>query len=266
MTAFFNASAIAEIEPLRQVLQEICQRADSTGVEVMIVGAAARDLLIRHDLGAPPRRATLDVDIAVAVATWTEVKMLTTGLPVARGGTHTFSVAGMDVDIIPFGGIESPQRTIIWPDDHEMNVFGFQEALRSAVRVELSADLMVLVASLPAQSLLKLMAWHDRRHLTTRDAIDLRTIFDAYSIGKHLDSLYTEHPVLLESHEYDPLTAGAHLLGQQAAVLLSDAGQEKVRALLTEDRFTALASDMGGRPAVDRGVLAAYQAGLQLEK
>jgi predicted nucleotidyltransferase len=266
MTSSFDASAIAELQPLRKVLQEISERADFTGVEVMIVGAAARDLLIRHDLGAPPRRATLDVDIAVAVATWAEVETLTKGLTETRGGTHTFSVAGMEVDIIPFGSIESTKRTISWPDDHEMNVFGFQEALSGAVWVKLAPDLTVRVASLPAQSLLKLMAWHDRHHVTTRDAIDLRTIFDAYSTGKHLENLYTKHASLLESHGYDPLPAGANLLGNETTTLLNREGREVVRRLLAnESQFTALAADMSGQSSVDREVLAAYRAGLQIE-
>jgi predicted nucleotidyltransferase len=266
MTTSFDASAIAELDPLRAVLQEISQRADATGVEVMIVGAAARDLLIRHDLGAPPKRATLDIDIAVAVATWTEVMTLTNGLTEARGGTHTFSVAGMEVDIIPFGSIESTSRTIFWPDDHEMNVFGFREALSAAVQVKLSPELTVLVASLPAQSLLKLMAWHDRHHVTSRDAIDLRTIFDAYSTGRYLEGLYAEHAPLLESFDYDPLLAGAALLGKETAALLSDEETEVIRDLLADgEQFTVLAADMGGRPSIDREVLAAYQTGFDRE-
>jgi predicted nucleotidyltransferase len=262
----FDASAITELEPVRTVLTEIGRRAAAAGIEVMVVGAAARDVLIHHALGVPLRRTSLDIDIAVAVATWTDVANLTAGLPPARGGSHTFSVIGVEVDIIPFGAIESAERTILWPDDHEMNVFGFREALARAIEVRLTPELMVSVASLAAQSILKIMAWRDRRNATTKDAIDLRTILDAYSSGQYLDELYDDDPGLLEQHGFDPLLAGAARLGREAAATLSQVGQKMILEFLTDDdSLTALAAAMGGRPGIHRQVLTAYRSGFSPE-
>ena len=41
---------------------------------------------------------------------------------------------GWKVDLVPFGGVESPSRKIAWPSQGErvMDVFGFREALVAA--------------------------------------------------------------------------------------------------------------------------------------
>ena len=166
---YLDASTQAEFEAVATVLQAVQDRARTCGVDIMLVGAAARDILIRNVVGSAPERATRDVDIAVAVNSWSEVECLTSSMNPTRGGAHTFLVLGIEVDVIPFGGIESRDRTITWPNDHEMDVSGFAEALRSAVRVKLPGDITVPVASLAAQSLLKLLAWRDRHSQGTKD-------------------------------------------------------------------------------------------------
>lgn len=81
----------------------------------------------------PPasERATRDVDVAVAVPTWQAYQRLTADLP-SRGGVHAFTVrvsgVPVPVDIVPYGGIEAPDRTIHLPDEHTLNVLGLREA------------------------------------------------------------------------------------------------------------------------------------------
>lgn len=230
----------------------------------MVVGATARDLLIRYALGTRPRRETDDIDVAIAVASWREVSTLTQGLPLAGTEAHKFSVKGTDVDIIPFGTIESVDRTILWPDDHEMNVFGFTEAMTDAVQVKLGPDLTVAVASLAAQSVLKTVAWRDRRHQTTRDAIDLRTILDAYSTGHYVEELYDGYPDLLKKYDFDPPQAGAERLGQEAATLLTADGRKVVTELLDNEMlFRGLTADMRGLSVADNAIMTAYAAGFR---
>lgn len=124
----FNASTAADLEPVALVLAELSRRADACGVEIMVVGATARDILIRHVVGSVPERATADIDVAVAVSSWSDLRRLTEPFVRRTGSEHKFEVQQAEVDIIPFGAIEDANRTITWPDDHRMNVFGFQEA------------------------------------------------------------------------------------------------------------------------------------------
>lgn len=125
---YLDASTETELGAIATVLQAVQGRARTCGVDIMVVGAAARDILIRHVVGSPPQRATRDVDIAVAVNSWSEVACLTSSMGPTPGGAHHFLVLGIEVDVIPFGGIESRDRTITWPDDHEMDVFGVERS------------------------------------------------------------------------------------------------------------------------------------------
>lgn len=67
---FYDASTDPELAVEAAVLAEVVRAAAAVGVEVLVIGAVARDILIRHLLGARPERATKDVDVAVAVPDW----------------------------------------------------------------------------------------------------------------------------------------------------------------------------------------------------
>jgi predicted nucleotidyltransferase len=63
--------------------------------------------------------------------------------------------------LVPFGELQVDKQTLAWPPEMDvMTVTGFEEALRAAVEVELAANLMVKVASLPGLAILKLFAWY----------------------------------------------------------------------------------------------------------
>jgi predicted nucleotidyltransferase len=165
---------------------------------------------------------------------------------------HSFLVEGVEVDVLPYGGIEGEDRTILWPDDHRMSVRGLREAVASAETVLLPGGLTVRVPAVPALALLKLLTWWDRRVLTTRDAIDLATMISWYSSEPYLDLLYEEQQDLLGRYGFDPELAGAWLLGSQMAGLLDQAG---VRVLLRiaedEDVLGRLANDARALRAPD---------------
>lgn len=261
---FYDASTDPELAVEAAVLTEVVRAAAAVGVEVLVIGAVARDILIRHLLGARPERATKDVDVAVAVADWGAYDGLTSALQRSSGPSHRFVVDGVDVDIIPFGRIESPGRTITWPDEMAMDVHGFAEAHRQAVVVRLPGGLEVRVASLAAQSALKVLAWRDRCHEGDKDAIDLRTILTAASLGPNLDDLYELHPDLLERFDYDPPLAGAARLGGDAAALLDPESADVVVGLLAGDGvIDALAARMGRNPTLNAEMLEAYLVGLR---
>src|SRR5690349_4407524 len=100
---FFDASTITDLQPVATILTDLHRAAEQSGVKIMLVGAAARDLLIRHVVGSAPERATADVDIAVAASSWPDIDRLTDGLERKTGSVHKFIVRGVEVDVIPFG-------------------------------------------------------------------------------------------------------------------------------------------------------------------
>ena len=264
MMPFYDVSTTAELEATAGVLAQVCDAAARANLEIMVVGAAARDILIGHVVGSPLQRATTDIDVAVSVASWSDVERLTAQLSRTADSVHRFAVRGVDVDIIPFGGIETDRRTITWPNDHSMDVLGFREAYAAAAQVKLPGDLVVAVASLPAQSVLKLIAWRDRRYESRRDAIDLKAILDAYHEGTYFDELYDGHVHLLEKHGFDPVLAGAERMGLEASSLLHPRYQTAITDLLDhETSRDALLADMGTMPGLGRSMLSAYREGFR---
>lgn len=149
---YYDVSTHDDLEPAAAVLAEVQEIAARRGIEVMVVGAVARDIIVRSFTGTPPDRATSDVDIAVSVGTWDQFAELTDGMTSVRRAAHRFSVIGVPVDVVPFGAIEAPDRSITWPDDHTMTVLGFREALTNAVIGLLPKGVTVRLPSLAAQS------------------------------------------------------------------------------------------------------------------
>jgi predicted nucleotidyltransferase len=259
----FNASTAAELEPVALVLADLQRRADECAVGLMVVGAIARDILIRHVVGSVPERATADIDVAVAVSSWSQLKRLTRPFTPRAGSEHKFEVRSTEVDVIPFGDIEDARRTITWPNEHRMTVFGFREAMAAAVRVTLPGNVVVAVASLPAQSLLKLVAWRDRHYDDRRDAIDLKTILCAYHEGPYFDELYENYQHLIEKHDFDPRLAGAARIGLEARALIAAESVGFVTDLLdSAEQSGLMAADMGGLIRENRALLAAYRGGI----
>ena len=240
-------------------LQVACDR---LRVEWLIVGATARVILLEHVLGFPPARATRDVDFAVAIDSWQKFDELkqqleATGRFVASRDEKqrlryfpagTTAGRGIAVDLVPFGGVERPQFTIAWsPDaDTHLHVFGYGDALASAVEVTLHDDLRVRVASLPGQTLLKISAWLDRRFLADgRDARDVTTLVRSYETAGNQARVYEQDPEVCESLAWDPELMGAHLMGSDARQLASAATQDRIRIILADrDLLLRLAQDM----------------------
>ena len=167
--------------------------AEGLDVELLIVGAFARDLHLRYGYSLAPLRQTEDIDIALAVPSWEAFSALRERLIKVFGfaevpGIHhqlRFEQGGimLPIDIVPFGGLERSDRTIAWPPagDEVMDVFGFQEAQASAIMMPLPGNVAVKVVSLAALAVLKLTAWHARHYEAPRkDAYDLQFIIKHY--------------------------------------------------------------------------------------
>lgn len=237
-------------EPMVAILRHMALVAESERVTYVVVGAAARDLLLYHVFGEPTTRATRDVDVTVLVEDWMAFdalkdRLVATGLFARVPGSPQrllYGATNVPLDLVPFGGVEAPLGTIAWPPEREvlMSVVGFREAARSAVQVAITDDLTVPVVALAALSLLKVTAWLDRRHETDRDAVDLLVLLRRYAAAGNEDRLYDTEVDLLASCGFDPELAGARLLGRDAAQLC---GPEVTRSVL-ERMSAALRRDL----------------------
>lgn len=242
------------------VIQEIHKASKALGIPVFLVGAVARIILLENVFGLAAGRTTTDVDFAFALDDWEQFKALKNFLLTnadfeeSKRITHRLLVRlpGTEhkykVDLIPFGGVETSTNTIAWPPDMTvmMNVAGYCDALAAAVIVEVSPGINMAIASLPGITILKLFAWADRGQENPKDAIDLVLLLRSYHEAGNESRIYEEEGALaaLETAGYDIELAGAWLLGNDAAVMVSAQTKTGLQALMNGTKRERLIEDM----------------------
>ncbi len=227
-----------ELRWLSAVLSDVSEAAH--GVDFLVVGAIARDLLLHYGYGVPITRATTDIDLGVAVAGWQEFGQLRDALlnsvnfEAGRPQNHRFvHRSGPPLDLVPYGGVEREDGTIVWPEDQAvMGVLGYKEARDSAVEVILPDNLSIATVCLPMLAVLKLLAWSDRHlYMPRTDASDLFVILSNYLSGENAERLYEVGAHLLDEDDFEYQAAGAWLAGYDAAVCVSSHSEQPHRVL-----------------------------------
>ena len=226
----FNASP-DRVDPVTvDVARVVHATAVRMGIDFFLCGATARDVILNGIFGFTPGRATMDLDFGVALESWEEFDKLKTAL-VATGKfaasakvkqrLESLAHNRRIVDLIPFGGIESPQGMVVWPPEKDamLNVAGFADALSSAISVRLADDFAIPVASIAGLTILKMLAWADRRRMNNKDAEDLSELLQHYAASGNEERLYTTEIAHLERTEFDLDLAGARLLGADTALV-----------------------------------------------
>ena len=217
----------AVLGPLAQLLAAVRVAAGKTSL--VLIGAAARDLLLVHAHGLDPERATEDTDLALAVGSWDDFQRLREDLLRSReftadGPPHRLWHGEQRLDIVPFGGVERSDRSIVWPTEggEVMTVAGLSEASATAVAVALPGGVSIDVAPLPALALLKIWAWKDRSYTAPgKDASDIWMFLRHYADAGNQDRLYGEESEALAAYAFDLDEAGAWLLGKDARQVLA---------------------------------------------
>ena len=268
-----------------EVANEIEKVSKALGLELLLVGAQAKVILLENIHGLNPGRATGDIDFAFAVESWDQYNQIKQSL-VATGKfrelpreqqrllykssliEHEFIV-----DIIPFGGVQDAENIIAWPPEMDvvMSVSGYKDALESALVVELNADLHIKVASLAGLAILKIFAWSERGTATqNKDALDLMTLLDAYHKAGNGDRIYEMLPPnVMESVEYNPEKMGAWLLGYDVAAIADANSIKAITAILVtkkENLVLQMARSLSGNlNALDtaEALLSSFMQGLQ---
>jgi predicted nucleotidyltransferase len=228
------------------IIKNVQTCTQSIGVEIMLIGAIARTVLLEHVFGLPPSRATRDVDFAVAVDSWETFEhlksvLIETGKFTAHASIHhqlNYQPNGLEVtgwiDIVPYGGVENETAQIHWPnsDGIVMSVAGFKEAFAAAMTVAIDPATNIAVVSLPSLMLLKLLAWSERGNIAKQrsDAADIALLLKCYHQMAGEERLYdTSTP--LKEYGYDIERAGAWLLGNDAGQLASAIVEKQLRQI-----------------------------------
>ena len=263
------------LEPsVLRVIAAVQAGAQAQSVEPLLVGAAARDLLLVHVHGQRVRRATKDVDFAVALASWEAFEQLKAQLVQNHGFVDDPSQkqrlkftaegggAGTTIDLVPFGeNLQVSHRGLLWPPEMEvyMTVSGFEEALGSAQLVELQQGLQIKVASLPGLAILKLFAWGDRHLRDRKDAVDFLTLMRSYGEAGNFDRMTDPEQALdryitLEGNEEK---TGAWLLGLDCGRISNAETVDGLRGLWGDKERREKLID--GMASDDRGLKGAHK-------
>lgn len=214
------------LDLINNVVTELISNAHANETSIMIIGAHCRDLLHAAFGRADPLRSTSDIDIALAVNGHGEYQKITSALP--RSGTTDirYSVAGVAVDVVPFGDIEDPAGTTSLPGRGEsLDVFGFQEAFDQSIELPLPSGYRVRLPLPAGYAALKLKAWCDRSaHGEYKDASDIETICGWYQQDTEIRASFYEpgagHVNLLIRADMDVDLASLYLLGENISEIL----------------------------------------------
>jgi predicted nucleotidyltransferase len=213
-------------KPIVDALGTLKKAADSLNISFFIVGASARDLILKHCYGIEPSRRTGDIDLGVQVANWKQFKELAESLIATdqffqAPEKQRFRYGTILIDILPFGPIADENKKISWPPEHEviMSMVGFEEAYEYSITVRLSSDpvLDIKLSTLPGLAIMKLISWKDRYPERKRDAGDLLLIMNKYEEAGNSERLYGKELPLLQEEDFDARTAGIRLLGRDMA-------------------------------------------------
>ena len=260
-------------------------RGGAPDADFLVVGAMSRDLLLHYGHGVPITRATSDIDLGLAVAGWEEFQQLrdaylgsghfTPGQP---GNHRLVHRSGVPVDLIPFGGVEREDGTIMWPEDNAvMGVLGYREARATAVEILLPDETSVATVCLPMLAILKLVAWSERHTYTPRkDANDLFLVLSNYLHGENNERLFDVGAHLLDKDDFDYGVAGAWLAGYDAARCIANNSNQPRRVLdavwkilnveADADGNLRLVGETGTKAPIALKLLAGFRDGIEFEQ
>ena len=220
---------------LVELYADISKHAQELGIDYLVVGAMARDLVLVHGFDSKIERGTRDVDFGINVASWDEFDTLKSSL-LGAGYKATIHKAhqlnyvdkegsNWEIDIVPFGAIADAENNIYWPpkQDFVMNVLGFPEALENSLDVQIQdkPEIIISVASPVGVCLLKVISWLDRNiELRPKDATDFIYLIESYcKIPEIYDALYDQG--YMETQEWDQDKASAMKLGNDVGEIAS---------------------------------------------
>jgi len=232
-----------------ELFENIAKVAGSMSVPFFVVGATARDIILKYGYGIETVRATNDIDLGVEVSDWDQYAklredLIATGKFKPTGEPQRLRYQGSAlIDIIPFGAIADPDGSFFWPSNQEieMNTLGFDESYQHSltVRLKREPDLNVKFASQAGLALMKLISWDDRRPERSKDAKDLGFLMRSHIDAGNEERLFEEEAdvieILQESGNYDYLRASARLLGRDISAMANPETKGRLLKILEKE-------------------------------
>lgn len=202
-------------------------------LDMYVVGALARDIAMEILKMPPSPRRTADLDVAIALKDWSQFELLkeqflknnfVKGKPKQR-----FYYKGEDgnndyeIDIVPFGELETDEK-VAWPPEGnpEMSVKCFKDVMNIADTVVIDDTIIVKMAPLSGQFLIKFDTWIDRHLLTDKDAADMLYIMDNFYLAYVSFKQPVPDEVQETSERFDLLNGGARWIACEMREFLTN--------------------------------------------
>lgn len=209
---------------LVELLKKLTDSFNRMNREFYVIGATARDIIIRQLIGTTSGRKTRDLDIAIAIPDWSvfdEIKeiLVADGFKKSLHMHQRFYYGDYELDIVPYG-VAKDDDNIYWPPEEEiaMSVKGFDEALSKSITIRIDDEFDIKIASLHGLFLLKFNAWLDRNIKTGKDAEDMSFILSNYFMA-NLDR--NVHPEVYDWERFDEYIVGGYWLAHDLLLLLN---------------------------------------------
>lgn len=209
---------------LVELLKKLTDSFNRMEREFYVIGATARDIIIRQLIGTTSGRRTKDLDIAIAIPDWSvfdEIKevLIADGFKKSTDMHQRFYYGEYELDIVPYG-VAKEDDNIYWPPEEEiaMSVKGFDEVLSEAITVNIDDEFDIRIASLHGLFLLKFNAWLDRNIETSKDAEDMSFILSNYFMANLDRNVYTE---VYDWENFDEYIVGGYWLARDLLLLLT---------------------------------------------
>ncbi|WP_332733865.1 nucleotidyl transferase AbiEii/AbiGii toxin family protein [Flavihumibacter sp.] len=199
------------------------------GHDHFLVGAVARDIHLSRNSRMASGRQTVDVDIAVLLQNAEQFDAIKQAL-VATGNftavpNFPFRLiynGKIELDILPFGEIESDNRQLKLNPDIVLNMTGFMEIHPFVSMHQIADDLTMNVCPLEGLIILKLLSSSDNPD-RTKDVADIEHIINIYFEWNN-DEIYNDHFDVMDLYEtrisfYLELVS-AHILGRKMKNIL----------------------------------------------
>lgn len=220
-------------ELLVEILQTLSDCYSMMDAELYVVGATARDVMLRLlKVSVLPRR-TLDVDVAIALKDWSQYDRLTELMLqcnfVKAKENQRFFYCGKanqyryEVDVVPFGEL-AVNEMIAWPPEGSpvMSVRCFMDVMNQADIVQVDDRFSFKVASLSGQFLIKYDTWLDRHSITSKDAADMAFILQNVYIAYALSRQCLPDEINLDANRFDVVVAGAEWIASDLRTMLNE--------------------------------------------
>ncbi|HEX7573763.1 MAG TPA: hypothetical protein VF514_11765 [Bacteroidota bacterium] len=229
---------LALFKPLLEAAQE-------KNTPLFVVGATARDLVLKYAHGLESPRMSVDIDVAIQVSEWDQFNRFVKALVDTREfrstnlGYRFVCTNGETLDVLPFGPIAGAKSLIAFPNalDFVLSVVGFEEAFEASIKVILSrsSHLELQSCSPAGLAMLKLFSWDHGFPGRAKDGEDFMFVAEHYfdagndiRLLTHASDLMNDVPVNLD-------LAGARLLGRDIARIAGTDLRARAIAILARE-------------------------------